>query len=117
MALGGGGLNPQNKNIASTNEMKPISTFGLGLMFFTSFVSTKLMGYRIQNNGKKPAAGGNVYFASKNVGSNFRRNYIPPPNQKILATFLTRQTDYKTYEHQYSYEVQPLVYCHLSPGQ
>jgi len=27
---------PPNKNIASPNEMKPISPFGLGLMFFCS---------------------------------------------------------------------------------
>jgi len=31
------GLNPQ-KNIALPNEMKPISSFGLGIMFFARFV-------------------------------------------------------------------------------
>jgi len=30
---GGGGLSLTNKNIAPPNEIKPISPFGLGLMF------------------------------------------------------------------------------------
>jgi len=45
------GLNPplSNKNIAPPpNEMKPISTFGLGLMFFARFVSKKGMGLKLR---------------------------------------------------------------------
>jgi len=36
----GGGLKPPNKNIAPPNKMKPISSFGLWLLFFARFVST-----------------------------------------------------------------------------
>jgi len=32
-----GGLEPPQKNIAPPNEMKPISPFGLALMFFARF--------------------------------------------------------------------------------
>jgi len=34
----GGGLKPSNKNITPPNEIKPISPFGLGLIFSARFV-------------------------------------------------------------------------------
>jgi len=47
--------------------MKPISPFGLGLMFFAFFNI-------IFDQLKEPPAGGNLFFASKNIDSNFSQN-------------------------------------------
>jgi len=38
-----GRLTPPQKNVAPSNEMNPVSPFGLGLMFFARLVSKKLM--------------------------------------------------------------------------
>jgi len=62
--------------------MKLISPFGHGLMFFARFFSKKVIGLTviIFDHLKEPAAGGKLFFASKNVGSIFSE--IVPLNQK-----------------------------------
>jgi len=90
---------PPNKNIAPPNEMKPIiiALLGLGLCFLLDFVylnrqkncrfnfniifdqlkpvENQLKVFNIIfDQLKEPTAGGNCFFASKIVGSNFSRN-------------------------------------------
>jgi len=57
--------------------MKPISPFGLGFMFFTKICFLKILNLIIFEQSKEPAAGGYLFSASNNVGSNFSQNYPP----------------------------------------
>jgi len=43
--------------------MKPITPFGLELMFFARFVSKKLIKFIIFDQWKEPAAGVKLFFA------------------------------------------------------
>jgi len=74
--VGGGWLKPPKQKYSPPNEMKPISPFGLGLLFFSRFVSTNLINVFISifDHLKDPAAGGILCVASKCFGSNFSRN-------------------------------------------
>jgi len=64
MGLGGLNLSPPKQKYSPPNKMKPISPFGLGLIFFARYVSKiQLIGYRYFSSGKRPTK-----FALKNVG-------------------------------------------------
>jgi len=83
MGFGGGGLSlPKQKYSAPLNEMKPISSYGLGLMFLARSVSIFLN--FIFDQLKEPAAGGYWFFASKFLDQTSAE--FSPPRPNILET-------------------------------
>jgi len=86
MGLGGLSPPPQTKNIATPNKMKPISPFGLGLMFYARFVSKILLNVIIFDQLKEPAVGRNCYSLRKKFAQTSAE--ISPPNQIFFGYIL-----------------------------
>jgi len=81
--IGGGGLSPTKQIYAPPNEMKPISPFGIGLMFFHMLFPINCFTF---DQWKEPATGGN-FFPPRTMLAQTSAE-ITPPKPKILATSL-----------------------------
>jgi len=81
--MGLSGLKPYKQKYCPPNEMKPISLFGLGLMFFATFVSKIFRNYIIFEN---------IIFRFKTFWLKLQPK-LAPPKPKILATSLNESPD------------------------